>query len=77
MTAISVECTFGKDGRIQVRRMEVDGRWQVVEQGRQWQDQAGRHVLVMAPGGPVRELLLRPETLSWETVNGRPDTHLV
>lgn len=82
MTPISVECTFAADGRIQVRRMAIDGRWLVVEQGRQWRDQSGRHVLVMVHGGPgghggtVRELILRPETLTWELVNNRTGTHV-
>lgn len=74
---IGVECTFGADGRVRVRRIEVDGRWLAVEQGRQWRDPAGRHVLVMVPGGQVRELLLRPETLGWELVNDLSGVYLV
>ena len=77
MTTVSVECTFAADGRVQVRRVEVDGRWLTVEQGRQWLDQTGRHVLVMVPGRPVKELVLRPESLTWELVNGHNSIHLI
>lgn len=79
MTPISVECTFAADGRIQVRRMAIDGRWQTVEQGRQWQDLSGRHVLVIVPGGShdvVRELVLRADKLVWELVDGRSSVHI-
>ena len=76
MTSVGVECTFAQDGRIQIRRIELDGRWLAVEQGRQWQDQTGRHVLIMVPNEPVRELVLRPETLTWELRNGRAPTFL-
>jgi hypothetical protein len=43
----------------------------MVEQGRQWQDENGRHVLVMRPGRQVEELLLSGETLRWEIVPRR------
>lgn len=65
MEPISVDCVFREDGRIEVRRIEVNGRWLPVEQGRQWVDQLGRHVLVMLPGSQVREIMLRPETMTW------------
>ena len=45
--------------------------WLVVEQGRQWQDEDGRHVLVMRPGGQVEELLLSAQSLRWELVPRR------
>ncbi len=63
---ISVDCTIFSDGRIRVRRVRLGGSWRVVEQGRQWQDVAGRHVLVMLPGQQVTELLLSNQTLTWE-----------
>jgi hypothetical protein len=78
MSQIGVDCLFTADGRLRIRRIEQNGRWQAVEQGRQWQDEQGRHVLIMRPGEPVQELLLRADLLSWEMVggNGRSDTHL-
>jgi hypothetical protein len=65
-TIIGVDCLFLAGGLVRVRRIEVNGRWQPVGQGRQWQDEEGRHVLVMLPGNVVHELVLRPDTLVWE-----------
>ncbi len=62
---IEVDCTFDESGRVRVRRVRLGRPWQVVEQGRQWADADGRHVLVML-NGVVRELLLRADTLAWE-----------
>ena len=62
---IEVDCTFDEDGRVRVRRVRLGRPWQIVEQGRQWADADGRHVLIMLDGAP-RELLLRPDTLAWE-----------
>ncbi len=73
-TPVEVDCTFGEDGRVQVRRIRLGRPWQAVAQGRQWADADGRHVLVMLPDG-VRELLLRADTLAWELrplPGGRP-----
>lgn len=65
MTPIGVECKFMSSGRVQVRRIWVEESWLPVEQGRQWVDEAGRHVLVMLPDQQVRELLLQAQTLDW------------
>ena len=62
---VEVDCTFDEDGRVRVRRVRLGRPWQVVEQGRQWADGDGRHVLVML-NGAVRELILRADTLVWE-----------
>ena len=64
-TPIEVDCTFDPAGRVRVRRVRLGRPWQPVEQGRQWADTDGRHVLIMLPDG-VRELLLRADTLAWE-----------
>ena len=58
---IEVDCTFDEDGRVRVRRVRLGRPWQAVEQGRQWADADGRHVLIMLDGAP-RELLLRADT---------------
>ena len=63
--AVEVDCTFETDGRVRVRRIRLGRPWQPVQQGRQWSDAAGRHVLVMLPDG-AHELLLRADTLTWE-----------
>lgn len=62
---VAVECTFGEDGTVRLRRLRLHGRWQTVEQGRQWGDENGRHVLVMLAGGQVHEVVLNPATLTW------------
>ena len=74
MNGIGVNCTFKADGSVQVWRVQMNGRWQAVEQGRQWQDQNGRHVLIMFPGERVHELLLSRHSLAWELLppQGRP-----
>ena len=62
---VEVDCTFDETGRVRVRRVRLGRPWQPVEQGRQWSDADGRHVLVMLDKG-VRELVLRADTLAWE-----------
>lgn len=62
---VEVDCTFDESGRVRVRRVRMGRPWQPVEQGRQWTDAEGRHVLVMLEGS-VRELHLRADTLAWE-----------
>ena len=62
---VEVDCRFDEDGRVHVRRVRLGRPWQAVEQGRQWIDDDGRHVLVMLARG-VRELVLRADTLTWE-----------
>ena len=65
MKAIGVDCRFMNNGRVQVQRLQVDNRWITIEQGRQWVDQQGRHVLIMMPDRQVQEILLRPDTMTW------------
>lgn len=74
---IGVECEFAKDGRCRIKRIQIDKNWVAVGQGRQWVDRQGRHVLVQAPGQPVQEILLKPDTLTWVWVNGRSDFQIV
>ena len=62
---VEVECSFESDGLVRIRRVRLAGRWRTVDQGRQWADDTGRHVLVLLPGG-VRELVLRADSLTWE-----------
>ncbi len=65
MKTIGVDCVFAPDQTLRVRRIAVDGRWQSVEQGRQWVDGAGRHVLVMLADRQAWELVLGRETMNW------------
>jgi hypothetical protein len=66
MKAIGVDCTFTLDGQVRVRRVEIDGRWHPVGQGRQWLDNDGRHVLIMLPEQRVVEIVLNAENMVWE-----------
>ena len=68
MTPVGIDCRFAVDGSVQVKRIEMNGRWQSVGQGRQWADENGRHVLIMLPGEDVRELVLQAGTLRWGIV---------
>ena len=75
---IGVECRFLSEGNVEVQRIQIDGRWLMVEQGRQWVDQGGRHVLIMAPGMVAQELRLRPDTMTWQMLPvGLPVQQLV
>jgi len=68
MERIGVDCRFEADGRVRVRRIQMGGAWQTVAQGRQWQDESGRHVLVMLAGERIEELLLSAGDLTWRLV---------
>lgn len=62
---IEVDAVIARDGKANVKRIYLDDQWHTVEQGRQWQDEEGRHVLIMLDSR-VHELLLRSRTLCWE-----------
>lgn len=62
---VEVDCTFDVQGEVRIRRVRVNEQWQHVDQGRQWKDDNGRHLLVMMLDGHVHELVLRPD-LRWE-----------
>lgn len=71
---IGVRCTFSENGRVRVQQIQIGDQWLPVGQGRQWQDENGRHILVMLPNNEVREVALRPDTLLWELLPGRGTT---
>lgn len=71
MKTVGVDCRFAEDGSVRVQQVQINGRWQGVGQGRQWQDENGRHVLIMLPGEDVRELVLQAGTLTWAMVESR------
>ncbi|MCB9419781.1 MAG: zinc ribbon domain-containing protein [Ardenticatenaceae bacterium] len=73
MKQISVDCTFNTDGSVRVQRVEIEGSWWSVEQGRQWVDENGRHVLIMLPNNQVREIILRADSMAWEMVTVSSD----
>lgn len=63
---VGVACRFQWDGTVSVREIQMNGRWHAVEQGRQWVDGTGRHVLISLPDQSIRELLLQRDTLTWD-----------
>ena len=74
---ISVDCVFDQDGRVQVRRIKLDDHWLHVDQGRQWLDENGRHILIMLPGSDVQEILLSPGPLRWQLLPHRTGPAIV
>ncbi|MCP4415232.1 MAG: hypothetical protein GY805_01335 [Chloroflexi bacterium] len=68
MKTIGVDCSFAEDGSVRVRKVQLNGRWQSVGQGRQWQDENGRHVLIMLPDDTVYEIVLQAGSLQWGMV---------
>ena len=74
---VGVDCIFDQDGRVRVRRVRLDDQWLPVEQGRQWIDENGRHVLITVPGGDVQEILLSTRSLQWELVPRRGGSQIV
>jgi len=77
MKTVGVDCQFRADGRVVVQRIRLEGKWLPVEQGRQWVDDEGRHVLIMLLGQSVQELLLRKETMTWGLRPHGQQIHLV
>jgi hypothetical protein len=77
MNKIGVECVFSPNGSVQVKRIELNGQWLAVGQGRQWLDGNGRHTLIMLPNNTTREIILRPITLIWEIVPTPPAPQIV
>ena len=65
MRATDVDCVTGAEGSVRVRRVRYEGGWVSVEQGRQWEDETGRHILIMVGGASVWELRLSRNTLRW------------
>ena len=73
----AVEVRFDESGRPGVRNFTWGGkRLPVTAVGRTWLDDAGRHLLVMAPGDRAFELLLRRSDLTWRVVSIPPQENL-
>lgn len=66
---VTVEAHFETEGAVRPRRFTWGMVWlDVTDVGRQWVDEAGRHVLVMVGGRRTFELLLERESLAWRVV---------
>ncbi len=74
---LAVDGIFHEDGRITVRRIKLDGSWHHVQQGRQWVDENGCHLLIMIPGRSVDELLFSRDTLHWQLLPRRSGPPIV
>ena len=73
----AVEVLFDESGRPRVRSFSWGGkRLPVTAVGRSWTDDAGRHLMVMAPGDRAFELLLRRSDLTWRVVSMPPHENL-
>lgn len=70
MESIAVDSIIEEDGSVRVRRIRRNNVWEGVEQGRQWQDEDGRHVLLMLQGTSVREAVLSSGDLRWRLKKG-------
>jgi hypothetical protein len=58
MEKVEVETRTDEAGETTPVRFKWNGRWYTIDSvGRRWQDERGRHVLVMVPGGQTFELL--------------------
>ena len=78
MTNVGVDILWQEDGTLRVRRIARGDDWFPVEQGRQWQDDAGRHVLLLLPDGHAYELVLSGRDLTWQLAPvGGPPSHAV
>ena len=70
----AVEARFESDGAVRPRRFTWGQSWlDVSDVGRQWTDEAGRHVLTMVAGRRAFELLLDRENLCWRVVKAPDD----
>jgi hypothetical protein len=66
MEAVEVTARYDKEGKVTPLRFTWQGREYMVEgTGRRWQAQDGLHLLVMAAGERVFELLFVPQNGRW------------
>jgi hypothetical protein len=66
MEAIEVRAHFNIQGEITPLDFTWHGQNYSIESvGRQWGDEAGKHILVMVPGGRVFELIFHPAESRW------------
>jgi hypothetical protein len=77
MSLVGVDCVFTKEGTIRVSRVQLGEEWRPVSQGRQWQDQSGRHMLIMLVGGEVRQLTFHSDRMTWDLSEGGEDVIIV
>jgi hypothetical protein len=65
-TPVAVTATIDHDGSTRPETLILSGRsFTIVSVGRQWESEAGRHILVEIGDGTRFELLLERQTLAW------------
>ena len=73
-----VDVSFDERGRPRVQRFSWEGKMlPVTSMGRSWIDKEGRHMLVMAGGDRVFELLLERTELRWRVLGYLPRSYMV
>ena len=66
MQPIEVTARFDAEGQLIPLQVVQQGRaFRVESVGRRWQDETGRHILVMLPGARTVELIYREDELRW------------
>ena len=66
MDAIEVTARFDLQGDIHPISFTCQGKtYQITSTGRHWQDEQGKHILVMIPGERVVELVFDPTRGLW------------
>lgn len=66
MDPVEVTARFDEGGKVTPLSFNMKGKKYAVEStGRQWRDEAGLHVLIMAGGERVFELFYAAESLTW------------
>jgi len=66
MEPVNVAARFEQDGRIFPLHFTWHGRdYPVITVGRTWQDETGRHILVMTPGDQMFELIFQGQEGRW------------
>lgn len=66
MESIEITTSFDQKGNIKPLRFTWREReYRSISVGRSWQDETGRHILVMAPGNQVYELVYSASEMRW------------
>jgi len=76
MEPIHVTANFNSQGEVTPLSFAWRGRiYRVGATGRQWQDEEGRHLLVMTESDTVYHLLFTPHGGKWYLLNGNHQGH--
>jgi len=66
MEPVEVAARFGLDGKIVPLNFSWrEKSYKITSVGRSWEDEAGRHILVMTPGDRIFELVFTPAESRW------------